>query len=74
MLDTYYYPLLHIIPMKIDTTKLERARIIKGWSKTALAEQANIDPSTVGRVERGESLKPETIKRIADVHGLNRED
>ena len=60
--------------MKINTEKLERARLLKGWSKTALAEQANVDPSTVGRVERGENLKPETVKRIADVLGVNMEE
>jgi transcriptional regulator with XRE-family HTH domain len=60
--------------MKINTEKLERARLLKGWSKSALAEQADVDPSTVGRVERGENLKPETVKRIADVLGVKMED
>jgi transcriptional regulator with XRE-family HTH domain len=74
LLDTYYSLLLHILLMKINTYKIERARLLKGWSKTTLAEKAKVDPCTVGRVERGKNLKPETVKRIADVLGLDMSD
>jgi len=60
--------------MNIDTKKLERARVIRGWSKAKLAEIAEMDASTVGRVEAGKNLKPETVKQIADVLGLTMEE
>lgn len=60
--------------MKIDTTQIQRARVVRGWSKTRLASAAGIAPSTVGRIESGKFMKPETVKRLVDVLGLRMED
>lgn len=60
--------------MKFDTYKIEKARVLRGWSKRRLAQVAGIDPATVGRVERGVNLKPETVKKIADVLGIEMTD
>ncbi len=60
--------------MKIDTQKIEKRRFLSGWSKSELARRAGVDQSTVGRVERGETLKPDTIKRIAEALQLTVED
>jgi len=56
--------------MPYDTKQITRGRERKGWSKCRLAKAAGVDPKTITRIERGESLKPETIKAVADVLGL----
>jgi transcriptional regulator with XRE-family HTH domain len=59
--------------MKINTKKMERARILRGWTKARLADEIGIDPSTIGKIERGKNFKPPTIKKIADALGLDME-
>ena len=36
-----------------------------------LAELIGVDPKTVGNIEKGIGGKPETIKKIADVLGID---
>lgn len=60
--------------MKIDTNKIQRARTIRGWTRRRLALAAGVDPATVGRIERGITQNPESLKKIADVLGLSMEE
>ena len=60
--------------MEIDTKPLERERIKRGWSKARLAKHLKLDPSVIGRVERGENRAPDTVKRIADFLGVPMEE
>jgi transcriptional regulator with XRE-family HTH domain len=60
--------------MTYDTKKLERARMLRGWSMTTLARKALLSPCTVGRLERGEHIRPETVKKIADKLKISMED
>ena len=43
------------------------ARVALGWGTRDLAENANISPDTVARLERGEQLKSSTIAAIQAV-------
>jgi len=45
-------------------------RVQAGLLQRELAERANIDPSTVGRAERGAPQRLETLRRIADALGV----
>lgn len=60
--------------MKIDTEKIQRARTIRGWTRRRLAAAAGVDPATIGRIERGISQNPETVKKVADILGLAMEE
>lgn len=56
--------------MKYDIARIERERLIKGWSKDKLAQIADVDPKTITNVERGDGGNPATIKAIADALGI----
>jgi len=60
--------------MNINTKKIQRARIIRGWTRRRLAAAAGVDPATIGRIEQGTSLNPETVKKVADILGLSMEE
>ncbi len=60
--------------MRYDFTKLTKARMVRGWTQAQLAEAIGEYQSTVSRVEAGKIQHPGTIKKIADVLGLNMED
>ncbi len=45
---------------------LERKRLEKGLSYTEIASQLGIHKVTVARTLQGQTLKPRTVKRIAD--------
>jgi len=57
-----------------DIQKLERARVIKGWSKGRLARTVGLTPSAISFVWKGEAKKAETLKHIAEALGLTVED
>ena len=56
-----------------DTQKIEKARIIKGLTKSSLAKQAGIHHTSYSRVLCGKHHPP-TIKKIADALGLDMTD
>lgn len=60
--------------MKYNTSILLEKRLVRGWSQSTLAELIHVDPSTIGRVERGEFTKPQTVKKMADALGVDMED
>ncbi len=45
---------------------LERKRLEKGLSYTEIATQLGMHKVTVARTLQGQTLKPRTVKRIAD--------
>lgn len=40
------------------------ARVAVGWGIRQLADQAQVSPDTVARLERGETLKAATVARL----------
>ena len=52
--------------------RLRRAREDRGWTQSELARRANVDPSSVSRVERGEIAAPsgEFLSQVALVLNL----
>ena len=56
------------------THEIERARVIKGWSRSKLASLVGIHPSSYLRIIKGETRKPETINKIADALDLQMEE
>ena len=57
-----------------NTHEMEKARKIKGLTKTGLALAAGIAPTTYSRILRTNQHHPPTIKRIAEVLGLSMKD
>ncbi len=57
-----------------DIKRLEKARIIKGWSKVAVAKNARISAVTYTHIINGKNQYPPTIKKVADALGLDMKD
>jgi len=57
-----------------DIEKLERARVIRGWTKGRLARAVGLTPSAISFVWKGQAKKAETLKHIAEVLGLTVEE
>jgi transcriptional regulator with XRE-family HTH domain len=57
-------------------TKVEELRLAKGWTREKLAVEANISPSTLGRIERGQASFPymSTVSAIAKALGVDIDD
>ncbi|MFS8049173.1 helix-turn-helix domain-containing protein [Rhizobium sp. BR 314] len=51
----------------MNAIQCKMARVALGWGTRDLAENANISPDTVARLERGEQLKDSTIAAIRAV-------
>ncbi len=49
---------------------LEKKRLKEGLSYTELAEKLGIHKGTVARTLKGESMKPRTVKLLADYLGV----
>lgn len=56
----------------LDTDRLERTRIIQGWTRGELARRARVDPATVGSLLNGQR-RPQlvTIQRVAAALNLS---
>ncbi|MBN2118533.1 MAG: helix-turn-helix transcriptional regulator [Anaerolineales bacterium] len=53
--------------MKYDIARIQKARILKGWSRSKLAEIIGKDPSTISALELGKiDGMPATIKAISE--------
>ncbi len=52
---------------------LERKRLEKGLSYTEIADKLGIHKVTVSRTLKGVSMKPRTVKRLADYLGVEME-
>ena len=61
--------------MKYDIARIERERVLRGWSKARLAEEIDKDPSTISLIENGKiDGNPATIKAIAEALGVPMEE
>lgn len=56
-----------------DYAEIKRARRVKGWSQGYLARLLNIPQPRLSELENGKHAKPETVKLVADVLGLDME-
>ena len=57
-----------------DIEKLERARLIKGWKKSQIAEAAGLSRTAVTQIWKGKHKSPSTLKVIIEALGLRVED
>jgi transcriptional regulator with XRE-family HTH domain len=55
------------------TEVLERKRLEKGLSYTEIAEKLGLNKVTVSRTLKGISMKPRTVKLLADYLGIRME-
>jgi transcriptional regulator with XRE-family HTH domain len=56
--------------MEVDVDKLVELRINEGLSQRQLAKRAGVNNRSVWKIERGGRVRPETLKKIADVFGV----
>ena len=56
--------------MEVDVQKLKELRINAGLSQRELAARAGLTPGAVWNVEHRRSASPATLKKIADVLGV----
>ena len=57
--------------MKYNRQKIERERVLKGWSRSTLAKKIGVNPSTISNLLAGKTGNIETIKKIADALGID---
>jgi transcriptional regulator with XRE-family HTH domain len=50
---------------------LERTRLVKGLSYSALADELGLNVMTIARTLRGATRKPRTVKLLADYLGVD---
>jgi transcriptional regulator with XRE-family HTH domain len=48
----------------LPVEKLERARVLRGWSKSDLAEKSGLGIATVSRALAGRPVEMETVRRL----------
>ena len=70
---SYYNEFLEHIPMK-KQNKLKSIREARLMSKSELARKAGVSVLTVGRIERGEECRMETMRKIILALGYALED
>ena len=60
-------------PVFLDGKKLNRLRVINGYSQRALAERAGVAGSTINLLERrgrNEGFHPQTLVKLANALGV----
>lgn len=60
--------------MFYDATKLERARLLKGWKKIQVSRITRLAPSSITNVFKGRNSSAEAVKRVADALGVPMEE
>ncbi len=60
--------------MMWDTRKIDKARILKGLSKSGFAKKAGIFPTTYTEILHGQNQYAPTIKKVADALDLSMEE
>jgi transcriptional regulator with XRE-family HTH domain len=55
-------------------TQIKQAREARGWTQQDLSHRAHISLKTIWAAENGESVRRNTIRRLAEVLNLDSED
>ena len=56
--------------IKVDVEKLWELRVNQGLTQRQLARKAGISNATLSKIEHGRSARPPTLKKLADVLGV----
>ena len=56
--------------VKVDVDKLWKLRVNQGLTQRELARKARISNSTLSKIEHGGGAMPPTLKKLADVLGV----
>lgn len=56
--------------VKVTTRRVGKERALRGWSQLDLSQKSGVNRSTVCMMEKGNPVRPETAKRIADTLGM----
>jgi transcriptional regulator with XRE-family HTH domain len=56
--------------IKVDVEKLWKLRVNQGLTQRQLARKAGISNATLSKIEHGRSTRPPTLKKLADVLGV----
>jgi transcriptional regulator with XRE-family HTH domain len=56
--------------LEVDVDKLVELRINLGLSQKGLADAAGLSNTTVWQLEQGNAVRPASLKKIADVLGV----
>lgn len=69
----WFYYITHEVNAMYQVEILERKRLEKGLSYTDIAENLNMHKVTVSRTLKGVTMKPKTVKLLADYLGVEME-
>lgn len=56
--------------MRYNTRRLDRERMLKGWTRRHLGELAGVSEQMVGQILNNGVGTPRTVKKLADALGL----
>jgi DNA-binding Xre family transcriptional regulator len=56
--------------IRVDVEKLWKLRVNQGFTQRELARKAGISNATLSKIEHGRSPRPPTLKKLADVLGV----
>ena len=56
--------------IKVDVEKLWKLRVNQGLTQRELARKAGISNATLSKIEHGRSARPPTLKKLANVLGV----
>ena len=59
--------------IQIRYSMLKRERLLKGWDQAKVARMADVHPSTISKIERGERLGP-SLRKVAEALGVPMEE
>ncbi len=62
--------LVNYLAVEVDVAILKELRINQGLSQRQLAERAGLSPGAVWNLEKRGSGHPDTLKKVADVLGV----
>lgn len=66
---------LHSLAWSIDTRQIERACVLRGWSRRDLAKQAHVDPNTLSDLlARRRRSHLSTVQAVCEVLHLELSD
>ncbi|RJQ43351.1 MAG: XRE family transcriptional regulator [Gaiellales bacterium] len=53
--------------MRVNTKRIQRERIRRGWSRSEVARRIGSSPPAITRIEQGRTTPPKVLKAIAEL-------
>ena len=68
--DIYLFQMYDFYVIKIQTERIQAARLAKGWTRRNLARAIRCSDATITRLEMGKHLRPGTLYSVCRELGI----